>query len=86
VVVGATPEQMAARDGPMLFGRFSIADAFYAPVVMRFTTFALPVPPKITAYMRRVRELPGVAAWITDARAEKDFLPFEEPYRAAPTP
>ena len=77
-------ELLAAHGGPMLFGRFSIADAFYAPVVTRFTTFALPVPPKITAYMRRVRELPGVAAWIADARAEKDFLPFEEPYRAAP--
>lgn len=35
----------------------------------------------IAAYMQRVRELPGVAAWITDALAEHDFLPFEEPYR-----
>jgi glutathione S-transferase len=28
-----------------------------------------------------VQALPGVAAWIKDALAEQDFLPFEEPYR-----
>jgi glutathione S-transferase len=31
--------------------------------------------------MARVFELPGVAAWIADALAEHDFLPFEEAYR-----
>ncbi len=67
----------------MLFGGFSVADAFYAPVVMRLRTYALPVPADITAYLQRVCELPGVAAWISDALAEKDFLPFEEPYRTA---
>lgn len=67
--------------GPMLFGQFSIADAFYAPLCMRLATYAVPVPAEVAAYMQRVRELPGVAAWITDALAEHDFLPFEEPYR-----
>ena len=33
------------------------------------------------AYVQRVRELPGVKAWIDEALAEKDFLDFEEPYR-----
>jgi glutathione S-transferase len=32
----------------MLFGDFSIADAFFAPVCMRLRTFALPVPAAIT--------------------------------------
>ena len=67
--------------GPLLFGQFSIADAFFAPVCMRLSTYALPVPPHIAAYMQRVRELPGVKAWIDEALAEKDFLDFEEPYR-----
>jgi glutathione S-transferase len=31
--------------------------------------------------MDAVCALPGVQAWITDARAEHDFLDFEEPYR-----
>lgn len=69
--------------GPMLFGKFSIADAYFAPVCMRLLTFALPVPPAIAAYVDRVRELPGVQRWIDGALAEKTFLDFEEPYRVA---
>ena len=67
--------------GPMLFGEFSIADAFYAPVVMRLKTYALPVTVEVSAYMARVVALPGVRAWIDDALKEKEFLDFEEPYR-----
>ena len=67
--------------GPLLFGEFTVADAYFAPVCMRLHTYALPVPPHIAAYVQRVRELPGVKAWIDEALAEKDFLDFEEPYR-----
>jgi glutathione S-transferase len=74
-------EALGAHGGPMLFGRFSIADAYFAPVVMRLRTFGVPVPPPIADYMARVVALPGVAAWIAGALAEHDFLPFEEPYR-----
>ena len=74
---------LAEHGGPMLFGRFGIADAFYAPVVMRLKTFSLPVPDDVAAYMERVCALPGVAAWIEGALAEQDFRPFEEPYRVA---
>jgi len=73
---------LEAHGGPLLFGRFSIADAYFAPVVMRLKTYGLPVPPAIAAYMKRVGELPGIAAWIADALAERDFLDFEEPYRS----
>jgi len=74
-------ELLAAHKGPMLFGGFSAADAYFAPVCMRLKTYALPVPPVISAYVERVRALPGVKAWIDDALVEKDFLDFEEPYR-----
>ncbi|MBK7549057.1 MAG: glutathione S-transferase family protein [Rhodoferax sp.] len=74
-------ELLAAHKGPMLFGAFSIADAYFAPVCMRLKTYVLPVPAAIGAYVERVRALPGVKAWIDDALAEKDFLDFEEPYR-----
>ena len=69
--------------GPMLFGAFTIADAFYAPVCMRLHSYGLPVPPHIQAYVQRVRALPGVKAWIDGALAEQDFREFEEPYRLA---
>ena len=74
---------LAQYGGPMLFGRFSVADAFYAPVCMRLASYGLPVPADIAAYVQRVRALPGVKAWIDDALAEKDFRDFEEPYRLA---
>ena len=67
--------------GPMLFGEFTIADAFYAPVCMRLHSYGLPVPEHIQAYVQRVRALPGVKAWIDGALAEADFREFEEPYR-----
>ena len=67
--------------GPMLFGDFSIADAFFAPICTRLKTYALPVPRPVADYVQRVLALPGVAAWVEGALAEKDFLDFEEPYR-----
>ncbi len=70
-----------AHGGPMLFGAFGIADAYFAPIGTRITTYGLPVPAQISAYIARVQALPGVKAWLDDARAEKDFLQFEEPYR-----
>jgi glutathione S-transferase len=67
--------------GPMLFGNFTVADAYFAPVCSRLKTYALPVPPFIREYVERVHALPGVAAWVDAAMAEADFLDFEEPYR-----
>jgi len=81
-IVAMWSELLREHGGPMLFGGFSIADAYFAPVVMRFATYAPPLPEAITAYMARVQALPGVAAWVKDALAEQDFLDFEEPYRS----
>jgi len=74
-------ELLAGHAGPMLFGEFSIADAFFAPVCMRLKGYALPVPDDIAAYVERLCALPGVKAWIDGALAENDFRAFEEPYR-----
>ncbi|QBK04984.1 glutathione S-transferase family protein [Hylemonella gracilis] len=68
----------------MLFGDFSIADAYFAPVCTRLKTYALPVPEDIADYIARVHAQPGVRAWVADALAERDFIPFEEPYRQVP--
>jgi glutathione S-transferase len=80
-LVALWSELLARHGGPLLFGRFSIADAYFAPVCMRLKTYALPLPPAIAAYADRVAALPGVAAWIAQARAEQDFRYFQEPYR-----
>jgi glutathione S-transferase len=77
-------ELLDAHGGPFLFGRFTTADAYFSPVVMRLASYALPVSPDIAAYMGRVKAAPGVAAWIAEALAEHDFLEFEEPQRRKP--
>jgi glutathione S-transferase len=77
-------DALAASGGPMLFGTFSAADAFYAPVCMRIATYGLPVSATSRDYVDRISALPGVARWIAEARAEHDFLDFEEPYRQLP--
>lgn len=67
--------------GPLLFGNFSVADAYYAPICTRLVSYALPLPPDVQAYVQHVLALPGVKAWLDAACAEHDFLAFEEPYR-----
>lgn len=81
-IVSMWTELLAQYQGPMLFGEFSIADAYFAPVCMRLRSYALPVPAQISDYIQRVCALPGVAAWISDALAEKDFVGVDEPYRS----
>ena len=82
-IVSMWTELLAQYNGPMLFGKFSIADAYFAPVCMRLKSYALPVPAHISEYIQRVCTLPGVKAWVADALAEKDFVGVDEPYRLA---
>lgn len=70
-----------ASGGPYLFGDFSIADAFYAPVCMRVLTYGLPVSARAMGYIEQICKTPAVSQWMTQARAEQDFRAFEEPYR-----
>ena len=49
--------------GPFLFGRFGVADAMYAPVVTRFTTYGLPQDPVSEAYCDAVWALPALREW-----------------------
>jgi len=66
--------------GSFLFGPFSIADAFYAPVVMRFHTYAVKLPPIAQAYCEAIQALGAVQEWIEAARRETEFVAEDEPY------
>ena len=65
--------------GPFLFGRFSAADAMYAPVVSRFHTYDVAVSPSSRAYMEAVMALPAWAQWKGAALAEEWVLAEDEP-------
>ncbi|MEI2417167.1 glutathione S-transferase family protein [Orrella sp. JC864] len=69
------------QGGPFLFGRFSIADAFYAPVVSRFITYGVAAAGAVRDYMDAVAALPAFEQWCREARAEGVFVPEDEPYR-----
>jgi glutathione S-transferase len=71
------------RGGEMLFGAFTAADAFYAPVVTRLATYAVKLPPVARRYADAVLALPAVREWSASARAETEFYAPDEPYAAA---
>jgi glutathione S-transferase len=66
--------------GKLLFGRFSIADAFFAPVVMRFQAYAVEVPRAAQEYCDAVQSLAAVREWCEAARRETEFVAEDEPY------
>jgi glutathione S-transferase len=67
-------------DGDLLFGAFSAADAYFAPVAMRFATYAVELPPVAQAYAESVRALRSVREWTDAAKLETAFIAAEEPY------
>jgi glutathione S-transferase len=69
--------------GPFLFGAFSAADAYFAPVAVRLSRFALPLSEAAAAYRDAVLAHPAVEDWIADAMREQDFISHDEPYRKA---
>jgi glutathione S-transferase len=86
--VGHTPEALAdaarimdiwrehrarATGGPFLFGAFTIADAFFAPVTTRFTTYAVPLDDTCRAYVDAIAALPSFRAWRDDATREPEL-------------
>lgn len=59
-----------AQDGPFLYGSFSIADAMFSPVVWRFLTYAVELPPASRAWIETMRLLPAMQEWRDAALAE----------------
>jgi glutathione S-transferase len=59
-----------ATDGPWLFGRYSIADAMYAPVVLRFHTYGARLSPGARRYYEHALGDPCLREWIAGARRE----------------
>jgi glutathione S-transferase len=56
--------------GSFLFGEWCAADIMYAPVVTRFITYSVPLPPFAELYMKAVLSHPDVNEWIDKAQDE----------------
>lgn len=70
VEIWHTTRARFAKDGNLLFGRFTIADAMFAPVVTRFVTYDVKVDAEARKYMDSVLALPSMKRWIEAAKAE----------------
>lgn len=66
-------EQLARSGGPFLFGSFTIADAMFAPVTTRFTTYGVDMDATIRAYVDAVQALPAFVAWKADGKHEPEL-------------
>ncbi len=61
------------QGGPFLFGTFSAADIFYAPVVSRFLTYGIAVPGFARAYMEAIWDHQWLQTWVA-AAAKEDWV------------
>jgi glutathione S-transferase len=76
--IGRIDQIWAQAKGPFLFGPFTAADAMYAPVVLRFRTYEVPV--SNPAYPQAVLALPAMQEWIAAAEREAESIPQFDMY------
>lgn len=68
-----------AGDAPFLFGAFSVADAFYAPVVSRFATYGIELPEDIQPWADAILSMPEMREWTAAAKREVETEPAAMP-------
>lgn len=54
---------VATETGPYLFGRVSLADAFFAPIAVRLRTYQVKLPAEDEAYVETIYQWPAFKAW-----------------------
>jgi glutathione S-transferase len=64
--------------GEFLFGSFTIADAMYAPVAVRFTAYGAELDDVCRAYVDAIYALPAMRSWLADAAGESESIPKYE--------
>lgn len=72
---------LAKSTGRYLFGDFTIADAFYAPMCVRLRTYHITTSASLSNYIDTLYQTKGVMEWLAQALNEKDFVAIDEPYR-----
>lgn len=70
--------ERAAAGGKWLLGDFSIADAMYAPVALRFHSYCIDLDPVSQDYLEYWLADPDMQAWLALAAAESWVIEHEE--------
>ncbi|HEY3796713.1 MAG TPA: glutathione S-transferase family protein [Caulobacteraceae bacterium] len=71
-IVAIWRERLAESGGPYLFGTPTMADAMYAPVCTRFSTYDVALDPISAAYRDHILATPLMREWIAEALKEPD--------------
>ncbi len=69
-IINIWEECLHKSNGEFLFDKFTIADAFYLPVISRFSSYQVKVPEKVSCYMKHMLSLPCYQAWIKASQQE----------------
>lgn len=76
--VWKTAMDRKTTSGPWLFGTFSIVDAFFAPLVIRFSGYEVPLKETTQAYLAHWLQDHDLQEWITAGQAETEIIEFYE--------
>ena len=71
-------ESLGEDNNQFLFGEFSIADAYFMPVVSRFNSYAIEVPQQVKQYINKMLSLPAYQQWKKAAESEKEVIAVAE--------
>jgi glutathione S-transferase len=70
ISIWQTQRENHSAAGPFLFGHFTLVDAFFAPVVTRFASYGIQLPPTVQAYADHILALAAMQEWTAMAQAE----------------
>ncbi|OEF28106.1 glutathione S-transferase family protein [Vibrio rumoiensis] len=71
-------QQMTLHPASFLFGEWSIADAMYAPIALRFQTYQIPMSDKAREYQLKILNSPAIQRWLSEASLETDIVMEDE--------
>ena len=72
--------QCYGKSGPWLFGDYTIADAMFAPVAIRFSGYEVKLDGEAETYLTNVLQDPNLQEWIGAGKAEKEVIAEDEIY------
>lgn len=78
IEIWADCQNRYGTDSGWLFGRFSVADAMYAPVVLRFRTYGINLPESASRYPARLLESSSLQDWLVAAESETEVIEQDE--------
>ena len=78
IAIWAECHRKYGEQGGWLFGNFSVADAMFAPVVLRFRTYGINLPESAGYYPQRLLESEAMQEWLLAAESEIEVIDGDE--------